>query len=400
MKKRTDIWIIAGEASGDLYGARLARSLRKSAPEDMELHISGMGGVQMASAGVDCRVDSTELGVMGVFEVFRLIGTFIRIFRNFVKWAKKERPDAVVLIDYPGFNIRFARQLYKLNIPVVWYISPHVWVWGKKRIPKLAKYCSKMLLIFPFETEVYAGTGLDTEFVGHPLLNIVDERHDPALVRDENTLVLLPGSRKMEIERLWPAFLQTAGEYALRHPGVRIVAAVPRDKVAKQCREIMEKMSDKISVPVVEIETGKTGYWQQKGTLALAASGTVTVESALAGLPLVVAYRMNWFTIILAKFLVKLYRGFFTMANIVADKMVYEEFLQHHVCPAELLPALERISPGGERREEVIAGMKHVRQLLSPENSGEGSSETADNRAASAVLDVIQQGRKRSEKNT
>lgn len=394
MKKRTDIWIIAGEASGDLYGARLAKALRAAAPADMDLHISGMGGVQMSAAGVECRVDSTELGVMGVFEVFRLIGTFIRIFCNFVKWAEKERPDAVILIDYPGFNIRFAKKLRRMKIPVIWYISPHVWVWGKKRIPKLVEYCRKMLLIFPFETEVYAGTGLETEFVGHPLLNIVDERHDPAIVRDDNTLVLLPGSRKMEIDRLWPTFLMTAKSYAANHPGCRVVAAVPREKVAKQCREIMAAMAEKTELPVVDIEIGRTGYWQQKGTLALAASGTVTVESALAGLPLVVAYRMNWFTIILAKFLVKLYRGFFTMANIVADKMVYEEFLQHHVCVKELLPALERIAPGGERRNDVIAGMDLVRQLLSPA-AGEGNEVpvTADTRAASAVLEVIQKGR-------
>ena len=273
-------------------------------------------------------------------------------------------------------------------------------MWGKKRIPKLAEYCRKMLLIFPFETEVYAGTGLDTEFVGHPLLNIVDERRDNTIARDENTLVLLPGSRKMEIERLWKDFLLTAGAYALKHPGCRIVAAVPREKVAVQCREIMEKMKKSIELPNVEIEVGKTGYWQQKGTLALAASGTVTVESALAGLPLVVAYRMNWFTIILAKFLVKLYRGFFTMANIVADRVVYEEFLQHHVSVKELLPALERIAPGGERRDDVIAGMNLVRKLLSPAGDVEAAAETTDSRAASAVLEVIQQGRIKSEKDS
>ena len=378
---------MAGEASGDLYGARLARELRAAAPPGVRLNLSGMGGREMRAAGMDCRVDSTELGVMGLFEVFRLIGTFIRIFRFFVRQARMERPDAVVTIDYPGFNIRLAKKLRRMGIPVVWYISPHVWVWGKRRIPKLAEYCRKMLLIFPFETQVYAGTGLETEFVGHPLLGIVDERRDPEVKRDDHTLVLLPGSRKMEIERLWPTFLLTARAYAERHPGTAVVAAVPREKVAVRCREILETMRRKIDLPHVDIRVGETGYWQQRGSLALAASGTVTVESALAGLPLVVAYRMNFFTILLAGMLVKLYRGFFTMANIIADKVVYEEFLQFHVRVSELLPALERIAPGGERRDEVERGMAEVRRLLTPSCEGETRA-GADARAAAAVLGV------------
>ncbi len=384
---------MAGEASGDLYGARLARELRAAAPPGVELKISGMGGREMRAAGVDCRVDSTELGVMGLFEVFRMIGTFIRIFRYFVRQARIERPDAVVTIDYPGFNIRLAKKLRRMGIPVVWYISPHVWVWGKRRIPKLAEYCRKMLLIFPFETQVYAGTGLETEFVGHPLLGIVDERRDPELKRDDNTLVLLPGSRRMEIERLWPTFLLTARAYAERHPGTAVVAAVPREKVAAQCREILETMRRKTDLPDVDIRVGETGYWQQKGAMALAASGTVTVESALAGLPLVVAYRMNFFTILLASVLVKLYRGFFTMANIIADKAVYEEFLQFHVRVSELLPALERIAPGGERRVEVERGMAEVRRLLAPSGDGENPV-SADARAAAAVLAVALEERR------
>lgn len=377
---------MAGEASGDLYGARLARELRAAVPPGVKLNISGMGGREMRAAGVDCRVDSTELGVMGVFEVFRLIGTFIRIFRYFVRQAKIERPDAVVTIDYPGFNIRLARKLRRMGIPVVWYISPHVWVWGRRRIPKLAEYCRKMLLIFPFETQVYAGTGLETEFVGHPLLGIVDERRDPGVKREDNLLVLLPGSRRMEIERLWPTFLLTARAYVEKHPGTTVVAAVPREKVAAQCREILGRMRRKTALPEVDIRVGETGLWQQKGTMALAASGTVTVESALAGLPLVVAYRMNFFTILLASVLVKLYRGFFTMANIIADKVVYEEFLQFHVRVSELLPALERIAPGGARRAEVAEGMAEVRRLLTPADSGAPSG--ADARAAAAVMAV------------
>lgn len=151
--KKYNIWIFAGETSGDRYGANLAESLNSIHPD--KIKVSGMGGTAMKKAGIDILVDSTELGVVGIVEVFKHIGTFIKIFKGLVKRAEEEKPDAVILIDYPGFNLRFAKQMYKRNIPVIWYVSPQVWVWGKKRIPKLAKYCKKMLVIFPFEVDVF-----------------------------------------------------------------------------------------------------------------------------------------------------------------------------------------------------------------------------------------------------
>ena len=145
------IWILAGEASGDLYGARLARELRAIAAERGDtVRISGMGGPQMAAADIDLKVDSTELGVVGVIEVLKHIFTFVAIFFRLVRAAKQERPDEVVLIDYPGFNLLFALMMYANRIPVVWYVCPHLWVWGKWRLPVLAKICTKMLVIFPF----------------------------------------------------------------------------------------------------------------------------------------------------------------------------------------------------------------------------------------------------------
>ena len=158
MNHSPKIWLIAGESSGDLYGAKLAEDLKRLAPET---EIAGMGGARMRNAGVRLLVDSTELGVVGIIEVVGILFKILSILRFLVKKAEEERPDAVVLIDYPGFNIRFAKQLKKRGIPVIWYISPQVWVWRKSNIPKLASYCTKMMVIFPFETEVYRGSGLD-----------------------------------------------------------------------------------------------------------------------------------------------------------------------------------------------------------------------------------------------
>ena len=383
MKK---IWIIAGEASGDMYGAALAKELRRQADaagEDLE--ITGMGGPAMIAAGIPVKVDSTELGVMGVFEVMKLIFTFIGIYRKLVKAARAERPDAVVLIDYPGFNLLFAKAMYRSGIKVIWYVCPHLWVWGKWRLPVLAKICAKMLVIFPFEVEVFAPTELNATFVGHPLAEIVDKRRDPELRRDDNTFLLLPGSRKMEIEKLLAPMLDTVTELSKKHPDLKFRLSAPREKIKTLCEKKIASYRKKHSdCPEITISCGDTGKQMQVAAAGLAASGTVTVECALAGLPLVTGYKLNIFTLLLASVLVKLYRGFFTMVNIIANKEVYQEFLQWHFCKKELLPAVEAILPGGARRQEVEDGMREVSDAL---HNKYGIS--AASQAASECVSVI-----------
>jgi len=378
-KRMKKFWIIAGESSGDIYGAALARELRRlAAAENESIEISGMGGAEMIKAGVKVKVDSTELGVIGIFEVLKSIFTFIRIFFRLLKAAAAERPDAVILIDYPGFNLRFAKKLHKLGIPVYWYVSPQVWVWGKKRLPVLAEVCSKMLVIFPFEVEVYAQTSLRAKFVGHPLVDVISSRRDPSITRDPDTFLLLPGSRKNEIERLLIPMLDTVEALSQKHPQLKFILAAPREKIASSCREKITAYRKKHpELPEITIEVGNTGKLQQLAGTGLAASGTVTVECALSGLPLVVGYKLNLLTLALARILVKLYRGYFTMVNIIADKEVYQEFLQWHFCKKELLPAIEAILPGGERRDEVEKGMQMVAEEL-----GAASGESALHRAA------------------
>jgi lipid-A-disaccharide synthase len=361
------VWIFAGEASGDTYGARLAANMREIERQaGNEIEIAGMGGEKMRAAGVDIMVDSSELGVMGAVEVLKILFTIIKIFFFLKKKALEERPDAVILIDYPGFNLRFAKEMHKHSIPVIWYVSPQIWSWHKSRIYKLDKYCDKMLVIFPFETEVYSKVSLDTEFVGHPLVDIMRERHDPAIERDPNTLVLLPGSRSMEISRLLRPMLETAVEMKKRHPALKFAISAPREKSLKHCEAVYSHFKrSHPDAPDMELTCGKTSYWQQRAGTGLAASGTVTVECAIAGLPLVVVYKMNLFTMLMAAVLVKLYRGFFTMVNVIADKEVFEEFLQYEVKAKNLADALERILPHGKRRKEVETEMRKVVETLS-----------------------------------
>lgn len=378
------IWIMSGESSGDLYGARIAQEVMRQCPD---AQVRGMGGPRMRAAGVDLFVDSSELGVVGVVEVLGKIGTFIRIFFDCVKRAKTERPDVVMVIDNPGFNIRLAKQLWKLGIPVVWFISPQVWVWRKSNIPRIAKYCRKLIVIFPFETDVWAGSGLETHFGGHPLVEIVRERTDPTLKRDPNHILILPGSRASETSRLLDPFLKTVLILHKRRPELYFTISLPREKTYRDVKAGVEKFTRRhpeMQDVRIEVAQGQTPRAMQECIAGLAASGTVTVECAIAGLPLVVAYRLNYITFILAIVIIrKLFRNAFTMVDIILNRKAFEEFLQFQVRPAVLADAMERILPGGSRREEVERDMEELRRML------EVGSQNATANAARHLLSTI-----------
>lgn len=365
MEKKRKVWIIAGESSGDLYGARMAQDLWK---KDPSMEISGMGGLRMRSAGVNILVDSTELGVVGIIEVLGILFKIVKIGLFLLRKAKEERPDAVILIDYPGFNIRLAKRLKKLNIPVIWYISPQVWVWHKSNIPRLAKYCTKMMVIFPFEVDVYKETTLDVEFVGHPLVEIVEERRDGSIIRDPEEVILLPGSRKGETKRLFLPMLETALALKKENPRLHFSVAATREKVAKDLQEKLSSFLEKnpsLEEKDIQICVGATSKLLQRGGTGLAASGTVTVECALAKLPLVVIYKVNYISLFIGWLLIRrLFRDAFTMPNIILYRKLFEEYLQWQVKVPVLLEAMKRILPGGSRRKEVEEGMEEMKQML------------------------------------
>ncbi len=360
MSEKKNIWIFAGETSGDVYGAELAKSLIKIYSGNVS--ISGMGGKAMKDAGVNIIIDSTELGVVGLIEVLKSIFKFISIFKFLVRKAEEERPDAVILIDYPGFNLRFAKQMHKRNIKVIWYVSPQIWAWGKKRIYKLAEYCAKMLVIFPFEVEYYREkTNLDVEFVGHPLVDIVKHKLDPDIKRDMDKLLILPGSRFSEINRVLVPLLETALLIKKKHPHLKLKISAARPSIEKRIREISEQFiaDRKIELPF-EIECGNNLKLLQECGTGLSKSGTVTVEATIVGIPLVVYYKLNPITYIIAKMIITLFRNSFVMPNIIANKTIYEEFQQNNGTPKALAEAIERILPGGERREYVISELDNL----------------------------------------
>lgn len=384
MGTNKNIWILAGETSGDVYGAALAKSLTKTYKGNVT--ISGMGGLAMKQAGVNIIIDSTELGVVGLVEVFRNIFKFIKIFHFLVKKAKQEHPDAIILIDYPGFNIRFAKQMYKQNIKIIWYVSPQVWAWKKNRIYKLAKYCVKMLVIFPFEVDVYKKTKLNTEFVGHPLVDIVKENIDPSQLRDPEKLLLAPGSRISEINRILKPMLEASVILKRKYPQLKFKISATRPTLEFRIKEIINDFERNIGSKLnIEIECSQNLKLLQECGTGLLKSGTITVESAIAELPSVVFYKVNSLTFLIGKIVIgKFFRGFFCMVNIIANKTIYEEFMQNDATPEKLAAAVEKILPGGERREYVLKEIDYLTNNMLTY----GKNQASDN-AAEAIKKVI-----------
>jgi len=375
------VWIVAGEASGDLYGAELARALRERNPQVV---LRGMGGDAMRRAGVDTFVDSSELGVVGIVEVLKSLLFFMKLLKRMASQAREERPDVVVLIDYPGFNLRLAEKLHEAGIKVAYFISPQVWAWKKGRIPKIARCVDAMMCIFPFEPQVYAGTGLNVEFVGHPLLELLEPYLAQEAHRDDHLVALLPGSRSSEMKAHLKVFMETATLLHQAHPELRFAMPLPREKTKALVLGMLETMEvPKDTLDALDISVGNSREVMRKATAGLAASGTVTVEAAILGLPLVVTYRVNWLTYQIAKRVVKL--PSITIANLVTGKMVFKECLQYDATAEIMAPAIENILPGGKGRQDVLDGIKECVELL-------GGKERASARAAEIIDGLARRG--------
>jgi lipid-A-disaccharide synthase len=378
-KKKKEIWIFAGEDSGDLYGSNIATELKRVAGESV--HIAGMGGERMKKAGVDIIVDSSDLGVMGFIEVLKMIKTFKKVFHYLLDEAKTRKPDLIVMIDYPGFNLRFAKKAHQLGIPIAWYISPQVWAWKKGRIPTLAKVVKKMMCIFPFEVDVYKGSGLDAEFVGHPLVSEIRKQLNPEIVRDDDLILLLPGSRKNEIEKMLPVMIESANKLFAENSSLKFVISAPRENILQLINDELSKLEVAQGL-TLELNVGRTREYMQRATAGIATSGTVTVECAISSLPITVVYKINPITCFLAKLFVKL--EYFTMVNILGKKEIYQEFLQGEANQENVVAALKRILPGGDRRESVLLDINDVVEGLS------GGTESSNKRAAEICLELVE----------
>ena len=367
----THIYLVAGETSGDIHGANLVRALRD---EDPSIECGGVGGRLMAEAGMRLDFNLAEHAIMGFAEVVRHLRFIRALFNDTVARLERERPQCLVAVDYPGFNIRLAREAKRIGIPVVWYISPQVWAWKRGRVKTLAQLVRKMLVILPFEESIYREAGVDCEYVGHPLVDHLAGIPITGQYRDALTIGLLPGSREQEIGRLLGVMIGVARGIRDRYPHARfVVPCVDADREA-QVRAMAGDFP-------LETAVGKSYEVLGGARFCLVASGTATVEAALLGVPMIVLYKVAPVTYALARMLVHVEH--IGMVNILAGKRIAPEFIQGAATVGAILPEALALIEDGPSRTKMIEGLSMVRERI----GGPGASR----RAALAVLSVARE---------
>ena len=373
------VLIIAGEISGDMHGANLVAELRR---KDPDIEVFGIGGERMRAAGVDTLFDVRDMAVMGFVEVVRHYRFFKRVFQEMVDLVRLRRPDLVVLIDYPGFNLRFAKAVRQMKVRVVYYICPQVWAWHRSRIGLMAQLIKRLIVIFPFEKDVFAGTSLRVDFVGHPLVDEIRKElaaPEPNLPwKGPSRVALLPGSRRQEVERILPAMMSAAALLEQRKPGTSFIVAAPSEEIAGLIRRMFPGISGKPWV--CEIVVGQTRQVLRQARAAMVASGTATVETALLGCPMIVVYKTAPLTCFFGRMLVKI--PHIGMVNVVAGRLVCPEFIQGAATPVALASAIEPLLDDTPERREMLEGLHEVSALL-----GEGG---ASARAADLVIQELE----------
>jgi lipid-A-disaccharide synthase len=342
------LYFVAGEASGDEHGAALMRSLRELAP-DCELY--GRGGPRMKVVGGDPITDwSDAAAVVGLWEVVKRYGYFRAQFSATLDEIAAAKPESVVLIDYPGFNLRLARTLRQRSpaVKIIYYISPQVWAWHRGRIAQMARYLDLMLCIFPFEAALYNASGLPTIFVGHPMIeNLAKRRTGEA--RDPNLIGLFPGSRSREVKKILPVLLEAARKILARRPGTRFEIAAASDGLAGEIERIRRRFPFADRVRVV---TGDSSGTMQRAFAGMVASGTATLESAYFRMPFVLVYKVSWPTYFAARLMMR--TRFLGMPNVLADREIVPEFLQHEARPRAIADALLHLVDDSTRRQEMV----------------------------------------------
>ncbi|HLE60533.1 MAG TPA: lipid-A-disaccharide synthase [Thermoanaerobaculaceae bacterium] len=362
------VFLVAGEASGDLHAANLLLALRRLAPE---VEAFGVGGERLRDAGLECVALSEELSLMGFAEVVRDLPRLWRLSRRVREAALERRPRVAVLVDSPDFNLPLARHLARAGIPVVIYISPQLWAWRAGRVRRIRRDVRRVLCILPFEVDFYGRHGVPAEFVGHPLVDELAPVMRELPPRVPHALALLPGSRWHEVESLLPAMLAAAGRLGATIPDlkVRLVVAPGLDP---------ERVRGFLAGAAVELVTSDRHRALVACSAALVASGTATLECALLGVPMVVGYRLHPASYLMARFLVRV--PHVALVNLVAGRGVVPELVQDAFTPEALAREAGALLGGGGEQQQ--AGLAEVRCRLGEEGASE--------RAARAVLAAAQ----------
>jgi lipid-A-disaccharide synthase len=390
-KEKLKIMFVVGEVSGDTHGAGLIRELKKLSPQT-EFDFFGTTGKKMRAEGVETVFNADEFAIVGVPEVARALPMFWNVFQNLKREALQRKPDTVVLIDFPEFNLKFAKALKKQGVRVVFYISPQLWAWRKYRVRGIKKYVDLLLTILPFEKDWYAGQGIDhVKYVGNPLIGEVKTKSAKNEFCQKHTLnsgdpiiTLLPGSRRKEMEKILPELLKTAGLMAEKNPRIQFVIALAETRKKKEFEKILEDVKQeglKLPASLIKVQN-ETFEALNASDAAGVTSGTATLETAIIGTPLVVVYKTSRVNYSLLKPLIKV--KYYSLVNLISQKLTAVELIQDEFTAERLSNELFKLlepEKNKEKREEL----KQIKELL-----GTGG---ASKKAAGYILEFLGNGK-------
>ncbi len=369
------VFLSAGEASGEHYGAQLVRAIRD---RDPSADCFGLGGVRMEHAGFRRIVKAEDVAHMGITEVVRHMPRIYAEFRRLKASIRRERPDVAVLIDFPDVNLRLAQELHRLDIPVIYFVSPQLWAWKKRRIERVKKYVTRMLVIFPFEVDFYRGHGVAVEFVGHPLAEqalptVSREKYaaQNGLDRTMQWVALLPGSRRKQIGMNLPEMLRAAR--LLNESGIKYQFLIP---VAMGLdRSIFAAVGEDASgLPVHLVEDARAALFHARGSVV--SSGTATVDAAMMGNPFVVVYRLSKTSYAVAKRVVDV--PHVAMVNLIAGRRLVPELIQGDFTAERIVAELAPLLADGDPRSTMQTGLRGVREALQPASTSTAIQAVAD----------------------
>lgn len=369
------LYLVAGEASGDARGVELMRALQA---RDPTLAFFGAGGREMRAFGGEHFTDWADEAVVGLWDVLKKYGYFKGQFNRMLADIALVRPDALVLIDYPGFNLRLAKEAHRRfpKLKIIDYISPQVWAWNRGRIPKMARYLDLMLCIFPFEKPLYEQSGLHTVFVGHPMLDSLAARRLD-IPRDPLLVGLFPGSREKEVRKIFPVMVEAAEKMKSVRPNLQFEVSAASHQLADRMTATLESYG--LGEDFCRVTVRTSHELMQRAIAGMVCSGTATLEAAFFGLPLCIVYKVAWLTWVVGKQLVKVpYLG---MPNVLANREIAREFLQGAATPQALADETLRLVANEEQREALQRDLAAV-------VSGLGDQGAA-RRAADAILEQL-----------